>query len=236
MRPVIGVTPLWDDERQSLWMLPGYMEGLRSVGLLPVMLPLTDDDSELSQLAALCDGFLFTGGQDVSPEIYGETPLSGLVVPCPARDRMETRLFSLALSSDKPVLGICRGIQLINALLGGTLYQDLPLQHPSLTAHHQSAPYYLPSHRVSVIKDSPLHNLLGTDTLAVNSYHHQAVRKLSPALLPMAYAEDGLVEAVYKPDARFVWAFQWHPEYSYTTDAAGKAIFAAFADALQQKS
>ena len=124
--PLIGVLPLWDDEKNSLWMLPGYFDGIRQAGGLPIMLPLTVEPQDIAQLATLCDGFLFTGGHDVSPALYGETPINESIACCPKRDAMETILLREALRLDKPVLGICRGIQFINAALGGTLYQDLP--------------------------------------------------------------------------------------------------------------
>ena len=135
-RPVIGVVPLFDSEKNSYWMIPGYMRGLEAAGALPVMLPLTTDRAEISQLAKLCGGILFTGGQDVSPAIYGEkaSPLCGEI--CDDRDNMERELLRLAVENDIPSLGICRGIQLMNAALGGSLYQDLPAEYPSQTDHH----------------------------------------------------------------------------------------------------
>ena len=228
MRPVIGILPLWDDDKDSLWMLPGYMDGIRQAGGLAIVLPFTDEKDEISEITDMCDGFLFTGGQDVSPELYNETPLDGLTVSCKKRDDMELELLNQALAADKPILGICRGIQFINAALGGTLYQDLPLQHPSDIEHHQSPPYDIPAHEVSIKNDTPLHDLLQKDVLAVNSYHHQAIRSLSPQLKSMAISSDGLIEAVYMPGHKFVWATQWHPEFSYLTDASSRAIFSKF--------
>ncbi|MDO5546623.1 MAG: gamma-glutamyl-gamma-aminobutyrate hydrolase family protein [Eubacteriales bacterium] len=229
--PIVGVTPLWDEEKQSLWMLPGYLDGLRQAGCLPVMLPLTEDAWEIDRLLSLVDGVLLTGGQDVSPELYGETP-SDTVVTCKMRDGMETLVLQKAMELDKPVLGICRGIQFINVILGGTLYQDLPTQHPSQIKHCQCPPYDKPIHRVILRKDSPLYGLLRQDELSVNSYHHQAVKELARSLIPMAESEDGLVEAVYKPDQKFLWAVQWHPEFSYGTEESSRRIFAAFAKAM----
>ena len=112
-KPVVGVMPLWDDEKESLWMLPGYFDGIITNGGIPIMLPLTEDKGDLEQAAELCDGFLLTGGHDVSPEIYGEKPLDGKVSSNRKRDEMELYILRKALESDKPVLGICRGIQFI---------------------------------------------------------------------------------------------------------------------------
>lgn len=229
MKPLIGVMPLWDDDKDSIWMLPGYMDGVQEAGGLPLIFPFTEDPAEIARLCALCDGFLMTGGHDVSPVLYGETPLSAeLVKPCEKRDRMETQVLAYAIAQDKPVLGICRGLQLLNAALGGTLYQDLPLQHPSETPHTQRPPYDEPRHSLRVLPDTPLHALLGREELAVNSYHHQAICALAPGLRAMAVSPDGLIEAVWAPEQRFCWAVQWHPEYAFRRDENCRAIFRAF--------
>ncbi len=232
MKPVIGVMPLWDDEKDSVWMLPGYLDGIRQAGGLPVVFPFTEDRRDLEQLAGLCDGFLFTGGHDVSPDLYHEEPLPGLVSCCRKRDEMETAVLEKAIEADKPVLGICRGIQLINAAFGGTLYQDLPSQHPSDTEHRQHAPYDLPAHEIALSEDSPLYGCLGVRQLAVNSCHHQAVRKVADTLKVMAVSPDGLAEALYRPGSSFLWAVQWHPEFSYLTDENSRKIFRAFVKAM----
>lgn len=229
-KAMIGVVPLVDEERESLWMLPAYMEGIETAGGIPVMMPLTNDEAVLGQLSDTLDGFLFTGGQDVNPALYGEKAVKQCGESCLKRDSMEKLLLSIAIREEKPVLGICRGIQLINAALGGTLYQDLPTEHPSELEHHQKPPYDAPSHRVELVTHTPLFTLLGRETMEVNSYHHQAVRKLAPALEPMAYAEDGLIEAVWMPEHRFLWAVQWHPEYNYKVSAESRKLFKKFAD------
>ena len=228
MKALIGVMPLWDDEKESIWMLPGYLDGIQKAGGIPIVLPLSSDEGDLEHLVKMCDGFLFTGGHDVSPELYQEKLLNKYVVCCSRRDAMEKIVLQKVLELDKPLLGICRGIQFLNAALGGTLYQDLPTERPSVMEHHQQAPYDVPVHRVKILKDSPLFQCLGVEELLVNSYHHQAVRRMSPMLKPMAVSEDGLVEALYMPGHRFVWAVQWHPEFSYKTDVSSIQILQAF--------
>ncbi len=227
-RPVIGVVPLYDIQRDSLWMIPGYLDGIAAAGGIPVVLPLTEDEQVLGQLANDVDGFLMTGGQDVSPALYGEERLDSCGETLPVRDGMESRLFQLCLERDVPVLGICRGIQLMNVLLGGTLYQDLPSQRPTQTEHHMSPPYDRPVHQVEICKGTPLFDLIQTERMDVNSYHHQAVRDKAPALQTMAVSEDGLIEAVCLPERPFVWAVQWHPELSWRTDEKSRRIFEAF--------
>lgn len=227
-KPIIGIIPLVDAEKESYWMLPGYMKGIEQAGGIPVMLPLTSDKEELRQLADTFDGFLLTGGQDVSPSVYRQILSDKCGELCGARDEMEEYLFNLVLEQDKPMLGICRGIQIMNALMGGTLYQDLPTEHPSAVKHRQSPPYDAPCHSVELVAGSQLYDLLQTDRLMVNSCHHQAVKELAPGLEVMAVSEDGLVEAVCAKEKSFVWAVQWHPEFSFLSDASSRAIFQRF--------
>ena len=172
------------------------------------------------------DGFLLTGGQDVSPALYGMKDATGTIVPSPERDRLETLLLEKALQADKAVLGICRGLQFINAFLGGTLWQDLPSQHPSDIVHRQGKPYGVPTHKVML--DGDLKTLLGKDILEVNTLHHQAVKDLAGDLIPMAISPDGLIEAARMTSKRFVWAVQWHPEYMFKTDADSLSLFSHF--------
>lgn len=227
-KPMIGVLPLIDIERESYWMLPGYMKGIEQAGGIPVMLPLTSDEKCLEQLADEMDGFLFTGGQDVSPVFYAQKTSSMCGEICKELDDMENLLFRMVYNKDKPVLGICRGIQFINAVMGGSLYQDLPTEYLSNTEHHQKPPYDVPVHSVEIVEDTPLYQLLGIKELMVNSYHHQAINMLAPELSAMAFSEDGLVEAVYAPDKKFIFAVQWHPELSFEVDENSRKIFRGF--------
>ena len=233
MKRVIGLIPLVDEARESLWMLPGYMDGVAAAGGLPIMLPLTSDADDLDRLCELCDGFLLTGGHDVSPECYGQARLPVCGATSPERDRMEAGVLRRAMALDKPVLGICRGIQFINAALGGTLWQDLPSQRPSAVAHRQRPPYDVPAHAVRVLANTPLARLLAVEALDVNSYHHQAIREIAAPLKPMALAPDGLVEAVWHPGQRFLWAVQWHPEFAWRSDPAALAVLRALVRACE---
>ena len=224
--PIIGVTPLWDVERKSVWMLPDYLDGIKAAGGVPVVLPIEMSEADVDRIVETCDGFLFTGGQDVSPEFYGMKDATGTVVPSPERDKLETLLLSKALQADKAILGICRGLQFINAFLGGTLWHDLPSQHPSDTAHRQGKPYGVPTHKVSLNGD--LRTLLGKETLEVNTLHHQAIKDLGKDLISMAESPDGLIEAVKMAGKRFVCAVQWHPEYMFKTDVDSLRVFSWF--------
>ncbi|WP_298532118.1 gamma-glutamyl-gamma-aminobutyrate hydrolase family protein [uncultured Ruminococcus sp.] len=227
-KPVIGVIPLIDYNKNSYWMLPGYFGGVTEAGGMPVMLPLTSDSADIEQITSMCDGFLFTGGQDVDPKLYSARKTGACGECSSERDIMEGMLLNRAMELDMPILGICRGIQFINAALGGTLWQDIPSQFSDTIPHCQKPPYDVPIHEVNIERTSPLYDLLKTDIIPVNSYHHQGVRALSPELLPMAEAPDGLIEAVYAPNKKFIWAVQWHPEFSYLKDENSCLIFREF--------
>ena len=200
--------------------------GCKAAGGVPVVLPIEMSEADADRIVETCDGFLFTGGQDVAPEFYGMKDATGTVVPSPERDKLETLLLAKALQADKPILGICRGLQFINAFLGGTLWQDLPSQHPSDIVHRQGKPYGVPTHKVSLTGE--LRMLLGKDTLEVNTLHHQAIKDLGRDLESMAESPDGLIEAVKMVGKRFVCAVQWHPEYMFKTDADSLRVFSWF--------
>lgn len=233
MRPVIGLIPLYDEDKESYWMLPGYMKVLEKCGALPIMLPLTSDEEELAQSLELCDGLLLTGGHDVDPELYHEQPKAACGVPCRERDGMERLLLGLALEKKLPVFGICRGIQFMNAYLGGTLYQDLPTEYDSPIEHHMIPPYDRVAHKVTVLADTVLADILGEGELSVNSYHHQAVREVAPGVTTMAVSEDGLVEAISVDGQKFAVGVQWHPEFSYENNAQSLKLVQAFVDACR---
>lgn len=239
-RPMIAVTPLMDYGRDSLWMLPGYMDAVLRAGGTPVMLPLTDDADVVGQCAERFDAFLFTGGPDVGPSV-GADPATDSATDdmddatgrsealSPERDRMESLLLPAVMRLDKPILGICRGIQFINRFLGGTLWRNLPTEHPGGVEHHMDPPYDVFGHTVTLASGTPLAELFaGQREIAVNSYHHQAVREPAPGLRVMATAPDGVIEAVWRPASRFLWAVQWHPEFLYRVDPRSQAIFDTF--------
>ncbi|MGG4141759.1 gamma-glutamyl-gamma-aminobutyrate hydrolase family protein [Paenibacillus algorifonticola] len=229
-RPTIGVLPLYDGDKESYWMLPGYMKGIEDAGGIPFVLPLTSDAENITRIANMFDGFLFTGGHDINPEIYGEQIEDVCGELCQERDVMESTLFKQVIDLDKPAFGICRGLQLFNALLGGTLYQDIPAQFKSESSikHKQAPPYSEPIHHVYIEKGNPLHRIIETENLKVNSYHHQGIKELSKQLISVAKAEDGLIEAVMMPEKKFILAVQWHPEFSYKSDQYNFRLFEEF--------
>ena len=230
MKPVIGIIPLFDEEKDSIWMVPGYMDGIRRAGAVPMILPLVCDQADLRQIKSMCSGYLFTGGHDVDPSLYGEEK-TGLCGPaCMERDRLEQNVFRMAWEDHKAVLGICRGLQLINVLMGGTLFQDLPseFQGTCCIEHHMKPPYSRVCHQVELVQGGPLCKLLGRNSMGVNSYHHQGIKKLAPGLKATAVAEEGLVEGIYAPDREYIQAVQWHPEFMSPGDADAGKIFRSF--------
>lgn len=158
MRKVIGIMPLYDDEKQSYWMLPGYMKMLEAENAIPLMLPLTSKVKELDHFLEICGGFLLTGGHDVSPSVYHARKEPWCGSCCEPRDEMERYILNGAVERDKSVLGICRGLQFMNACYGGTLYQDLETEHAGGIDHHMTPPYDRTAHQVTLQKDTLLYH------------------------------------------------------------------------------
>jgi len=226
--PFIGITPNWDEEKRCVYMYPGYMRYLEEAGAVPVILPMNVSETSLKQIVDSFDGLLFSGGGDLDPKWYGKAKEDYCGIICEARDQMEEYIFREAvLNQNKPALGICRGIQLFNAFLGGSLYQDLPTEFSTAINHRQGPPYNVPVHAVRLLTESPLGKLIGKERIEVNSHHHQAINALAEGLEIMAIADDGLAEAAYMPAHPYVWAVQWHPELMPNDDASRK-IFASF--------
>lgn len=212
-RPVIGMIPAYDPIHRQCFLRPQYAKAIQAAGGLAFILPLTEEDTIIDEITDLYDGFLFTGGADLSPELYGEEPL-----PCTRncvvdREKMEFALIQSVLKKNKPLLGICRGMQFLNIYFHGTLYQDVLEQKAASHLHMQEKPFERLTHSVDLVEGSPLGRLLKKSTVQVNSMHHQAVKTLGPGLEVMAHSDDGLIEAIRHPGYSFVWGIQWHPEF-----------------------
>ena len=234
MKPIIGLSPLYDAEKRGLWMRPGYLDVLYACGAIPLVLPFDSDAVDVEQMLSICDGLILTGGADVNPRLYGEEPIEQCGELQPIRDELEYRLLDKALEEDMPLLGICRGSQILNVYLGGTLYQDLSTQLPGTFNHAMEPPFESLCHKVTLEKGEPLHEFMGEDELPVNSVHHQAIRRVAPELVPLARSFDGVVEGTWMPGKRFVWGVQWHPEWLWDVDERQKRIVQHFVDVCKE--
>ena len=234
MKPIIGLSPLYDDEKRGLWMCPGYLDVLYACGASPLVLPFDSDVVDVEQIISICDGILLTGGPDVEPALYGKDKTQACGPVQHIRDELEYRLIEKALDEDMPLFGVCRGEQILNVYLGGTLYQDLQTELDGSMNHAMTPPYEVPCHKVILDEGEPLQVLLGVDMLPVNSIHHQSIERIAPELVQLAHAKDGVCEGVWMPGKRFVWAVQWHPEWIWDVDPRQKSIMQCFVDACKE--
>ena len=228
--PVIGITHCrkLEDYRQSVLHVGGDVR-------------ILEPSAGVQAALAGIDGLLLTGGDDVAPVRYGETPHPTIAEVEPERDEFELKLVAEARARDLPIFGICRGVQVLNVAYGGTLVQDIPSQVPGALAHSLDVPpneSYSLAHEVWLDKDTLLAKLMGerlsdTDACEVNSRHHQAVKQLAPGLVVSATAPDGVIEAIEDPAARFCLGVQWHPENFWRTGEF-RPLFEAFLEAAQR--
>ena len=209
--PVIGLTGNFRDNDCTL--AEGYYQSILKAGGTPFIIPSYDDPDMIVNTLEHLDGIVLTGGADINPLFLDEEPIKELHGINPRRDRQELLLTKLAADRQIPILGICRGIQTMNAAFGGALYQDIHVQmEGTRIKHDQDLERSYASHTVSIEKDSLLHELFGTDTLAVNSFHHQAVKETAPGFRVCARATDGVIEAMESTEYKSMLGVQWHPE------------------------
>ena len=236
-RPLVGVTATIETiaGRPRVRVNAAYTRALERAGLVPVVIPPLASPAHSLGLVAALRGLVLTGGEDVGPERYGAPPHPALGAVQPDRDATELALVAAARAAALPTLAICRGMQLLNVALGGTLVQHLPEERPGPVPHDQPGPRTSRSHAVRVAAGSRLAAALGAERLAVNSMHHQAVDALAAGLRATAHAPDGVVEGAESADPDW-WALavQWHPEeLTDGPDPWDRALFAAFAEAVR---
>lgn len=211
-----------------------YVRALVNAGCAPVLIPLLDDASRLRAIYERLDGIVFPGGADVAPHEYGEEPIGNLNVVEPQRDHMELTLARWAFADDLPALGICRGQQVLNVALGGTLWQDLRHQGATSVEHSDADGRARTAmiHRVRLDPDARLAQLIDETEIRVNSLHHQAVKSVAPTLRVTGLSDDDVIEALESPERRFLIAVQWHPEEIDDLPWV-RRLFAGFAKAAQ---
>ena len=219
-KPLIGITPQYEIERGRAWIRSSYTGAIIRAGGIPVILDQYPTKETAEALLPRLDGVLFTGGVDINPKLYGEEidPKCGEIAD--VRDAFEQRLMEVVEQYDIPVFGICRGIQSMNVLSGGSLHQHRD--------NHQDV-----RHDVEIKAGTRLHAILGKTSINANSYHHQCVKVPAPGMTVTAYAPDGIVEAIERPGDRFFVGVQWHPELLSADEADHHALFLAFVEAAR---
>ena len=227
MKPIIAISGAVDNEL-TITLQNTYTNAIECAGGLPLIIPYTENEESLKSYIDLCDGILFTGGGDIEPKLFGEGKKDFCTNVQKSRDKLELALFKKFFEQKKPIMGICRGAQLINVGLGGTLYQDKPTEIPSEIRHTQIEPKNIPSHTVKILSDTPLMELIGKEKMTANSFHHQAIKALGDGLSVMALADDGIIEAIYYTGKNYISAYQWHPERLIDKDCDNLKLFESF--------
>ena len=199
------------------------------------MIPVMKDMEVVRGVIARIDGLLLSGGQDICPRIFGEETMVGIREMDYDRDLMELELAREAKKVRMPILGICRGIQLLSVAFGGTIYQDIFNQVSGCLDHTQKATKRVNTHTVKVIEASRLFEIVGDETVWVNSNHHQAIKDMPDGFITSAKANDGIIEAIEKPDYPFLLGVQWHPEGTWEHDEVSRKIFSALIEAARKK-
>lgn len=240
-RPLIGITayhnkhPKLGTDYQVLYA--ANIVALEAAGGLPIMIPSNISKETAHAIYERLDGVLLPGGGDIDPSYYKQEAHESVRFLDESRDSMELELTRWAVADDLPVLGICRGSQVLNVALGGSLIQDVPSMVDSTLTH----PYQFPdprnkiAHPITVAAESRLAGILGETQLEVNSLHHQSVDMLAPGVVPVAYSPDGVVEAIEMPDKYFVVAVQWHPEDLVGDDPRMRQLFTGLVEAARER-
>lgn len=236
MKPLIGVTCAWDEAGGRLFLGRMYLEAVLAAGGTPLPLAYTPEEPSLSRIIEVVDGLILSGGADVDPVLFGEEPLPGCGEITPDRDVFEVALAGLALVSATPVLGICRGIQVLNIAAGGDIYQDIVSQAGAgLAKHFQDAPRWHPTHEINVGEGTLLASLLEPGPLRVNSFHHQAVRRAAPGFVVSARSPDGVTEALESAEHPFALGIQCHPEALWKRHPAFLGLFKGLCQAASSR-
>lgn len=231
MKPRIGISCAHGDTMPDRYVLrASYVEAVAAAGGIPVLLPCRLE-ADPAEYACVVDGLLLAGGGDLDPFYYGEEPRVDNGSIDPVADAFELGLARCFLVAGRPVLGICRGMQVLNVAAGGDLHQDLRTATGTELEHFQKAPPWHGTHMIRVQEGSGLGAVLGEERLRVNSFHHQAVRRVAPGFVAVATAGDGVIEAIERPGNGFALGVQWHPERMHACSEAARRIFRALVQA-----
>lgn len=238
-KPIIGITtntlamaegPHLAFERS--YVNHDYVDALTQAGAVPLLLPIIADEESIDLQVSCLDAVVISGGPDVNPLLYGEEPSDKLEFINPERDVFELSVIRAAIKRKLPILGICRGLQILNVAFGGTLYQDVA-EISEGQQHSQKAKKHVPSHTVEIVPHSKLYALIEESTVFTNSLHHQAIKKLALGFKVNAVAKDGLIEGFEKDGDEFILGVQWHPENMIKTDPLMQKFFKSFVGLLK---
>jgi len=230
LKPVIGLTSSFSPENNAQALPSTYISAIEAAGGIPLIIPAGISPSLSDAILQKIDGLLLTGGPDVDPLYFGEEPHPRLGLVTPERDVIEIPLTQAAVAGGLPILAICRGIQVLNIAMGGSVIQDIASQVKDPLKHRQEAPRWHGTHEVTVNEGSRLAGLLGTTSIRVNTFHHQAVKEAAPGFEVVARAQDGIIEGIERPGC-FVVGVQWHPEGMYERVPEMARLFQGFVDA-----
>lgn len=242
MRPVIGIccdTRLSSPADKSLVPMEqdfqnrDYVRSVVEAGGAPVLLPCRGEDDLIAVYLESVDGLIVSGGDDMDPRHYRQEPSTALGRIDPLRDGLDLAIIPAALKRQVPMLCVCRGLQSLNVVLGGTLYQDIPAEVPNAVRHRQRAPWGYPTHVVELACDSRAAQLMGAGTVDTNTFHHQGIRDLGEGLSATGHTFDGLIEAAELPSHPFCIGVQWHPEHMTAGHEHARALFTALVDACR---
>lgn len=233
--PLIGIAPSYSPATRnggSIRLWRNYPGLLSQEGALPVLLPLLETREEARAYVDRLDGVVLTGGHDIDPARYGQDPRPETNMAPKERVASDLLLAKTAHEAGKPLLGICLGIQTINVVFGGSIFQHIPADVPAALQHEDEPEGISHDHPVRVERGTLLHRILGVDTATVNSFHHQALGAIAPGFKVSAKADDGVVEAIERSDHPFYLGVQWHPERSSSSDVSRRLV-RAFLDAAR---
>ena len=223
MKPIIGITCKTAQEKEWNYVPDVYISSIEIGGGIPLLIPFIESKENIKEIVKKIDGLLLSGGRDIDPVLYGEEPtkVHGME---PRKDMLEIELTKLVIKSGKPILGICRGAQMLNVACGGTLNQSIS----DGLKHYQEAPKDYPTHEIEIKSGTLLFKLIGKKHIRVNSFHHQSVKDLAPGFRVSALAKDGIIEAIESKKHPFALGLQSHIEYLWQKNQLFKSIFLSF--------